>query len=572
MRLNIQSNNTIFKQQSFENNLNRPYRKDFGVFLTNNIQTIDNILSIIDFNDSKILTRKFLEPSCGNGIFIIRLLEKIFDYEITIKDARNFIQSSIFFVDIDEDMIKITEDNIKKFYNQRFGIDYNGQFNSYVFDYTQRIKPKNEDTLFDLELDVPLKQQLNKIDYVFGNPPYVSLYGRRDRKKDEAQRMYYLNRYSQFPNSLKNGKINYVMLFIEQSIDFLTEGGKLSFIIDLAFFETAYEHTRKYLLDKTRIISIEYNIKDFDVASGQVILEVQKQKVRTNLVKIIDAETRIEIEVDQSLWNNSKDQYKYRFNTCSESSAIIDKIHFRNCPTLKTLYPKKNLRTCVMLLNMESVFVFEKKQNLDVKIYPYYQGSKGLKGKYEIMENTKFFHYNKTLQDKVNDELKTELTAKGIKNKKRLGLGETIIYDNPKVYIRQSAKEIIASYDENPSSANNSLYVFSLRGSSKTDIQFLKFICGLLNSDIITFYSQQLNIIRFSKGKQPQIKTSDLYKIPVPTDVSLQTEIALLVDEIYSKTTENKQKHIEHINKVLNAYFGITPYELKTIQNTISTF
>ena len=171
------------------------------------------------------------------------------------------------------------------------------------------------------------------------------------------------------------------------------------------------------------------------------------------------------------------------------------------------------------------------------------------------MESTKYFHYDKNLQDKLNDELKAELTAKGIKNKKRLGLGETIIYDNPKIYIRQSAKEIIASYDENPSSANNSLYVFTLRDSKKESIVFLKFLCGLFNSDIITFYSQQLNIIRFSKGKQPQIKTSDLYQIPVPTDIALQIKIAKLVDKIYSNSDDGeviKMKLIKFLMNILN--------------------
>ncbi len=69
-------------------------------------------------------------------------------------------------------------------------------------------------------------------------------------------------------------KINLVMLFIEHSLDFLKKGGKLSFIVDVSFFETAYEFTRKYLLEKTRIDELQVNIKDFDVASGQVILKV----------------------------------------------------------------------------------------------------------------------------------------------------------------------------------------------------------------------------------------------------------------------------------------------------------
>ena len=79
-----------------------------------------------------------------------------------------------------------------------------------------------------------------------------------------------------------------------------------------------------------------------------------------------------------------------------------------------------------------------------------------------LKEKGIFFYYNKPLQDSINDELKIELTKQGVKNKKRLGLGETIIYDNPKLFIRQSAKEIIATIDLGKSSANNSLYVFLL--------------------------------------------------------------------------------------------------------------
>lgn len=570
--LQNQSTTLINNQINYEKSLQVSHKKEFGVFLTNNILTVDSILDVIDFENNNILDKTFLEPSCGNGVFVIRLLERIFEKRDDYLIAQKFIENNIYFVDISNEMIEVTKDNIAKYFYLKFGENYNGKFKGFVFDFTQRIKTKGN-LIFDEMLNVPLKEYLNKIDFVIGNPPYVSLYGRRDKKKNEEQRVYYLNRYSQFPKTLKNGKINFVMLFIEQSIDFLKENGKLSFIIDLAFFETAYEYTRKYLLDNTKIISIQYNIKDFDVASGQVILKIEKQKVKNHNVKIINEETNDTIYVNQSIWNKINDQYKFRFNMCSKSSAIIDKIHNINCPTLKELYPKKNLRTCVMLLNMENIFVFDnKKDNVDVKIYPYYQGSKGLSGKYERMKNTKFFHYDKQLQDKVNEELKKELVAKGIKNKKRLGLGETIIYDNPKVFIRQSAKEIIASYDEKGSSANNSLYVFSLRDNTLNDKIFLKFITGLLNSDLITFYAQQLNIIRFSKGKQPQIKVSDLYKIPVPKDEKIQLQISELVETIYSKGINEGQYLTEQINKIINDYFKITTKEYELMQNSILDF
>jgi len=566
-----QSSSVANTQSIHERTLKVSYRKDFGVFLTNNVQTVDEILDVVDFNDKDILNKKFLEPSCGNGVFVIRLLERIFKEKGNSKQFQRFVESNICFVDIDEVMVEKTKQNIREYFQIRFNETYNGSFKSFVYDFTQRIRPKYNNSLFDSNLDVPLARFLNEMDYVIGNPPYVSLYGRRDRKKDENQRIYYLNRYSQFPDSLKNGKINYVMLFIEHSIDFLKENGKLSFIIDLAFFETAYEHTRKYLLENTKILSIKYNIKDFEVASGQVILTVQKTKVKDNFVNIINAEDNSSIQVNQNIWNNPSDQYKYRFNPCSKSAEIVQKVTTKKCPTLKEIYPKKNLRTCVMLLNMEDRFVFdEQKPKKSVSLYPYYQGSKGLKDKYAQMENTKFFHYDKILQDTINDELKAELTAKGIKNKKRLGLGETVIYDNPKVYIRQSAKEIIASFDEKPSSANNSLYVFSLRNNSDTTIQFLKFLCGLLNSELITFYAQQRKIIRFSKGKQPQIKVSDLYTIPIPSDIDLQKEISNLVGLIYE--SENPEKFIAKINELVYNYFGLDVVEIQTIKDSIESF
>lgn len=566
-----QSLSIINTQSIHEKTLKVSYRKDFGVFLTNNIKIIDEILDVVDFSNGDILSKKFLEPSCGNGVFIIRLLEKIFKNNGDSTQFQKFIESNVYFVDVDARMIEKAEDNIKKFYKIKFDKIYNGGFNSFVYDFTQRIQPKYNNLLFDSYLDVPLASFLGTIDYVIGNPPYVSLYGRRDRKKDENQRIYYLNRYSQFPDSLKNGKINYVMLFIEHSIDFLKQNGKLSFIIDFAFFETAYEHTRKYLLENTKILSIKYNIKDFEVASGQIILTVQKNKVDDHLVSIIDAEKNTEIFVNQKFWNNVNDQFKFRFNTCSKNAAIIERIIAKKCRTLKELHPKKNLRTCVMLLNMEDKFVFkEQLPNKGANIYPYYQGSKGLKRKYALLENTKYFHYDKELQDKINNELKVELTAKGIKNKKRLGLGETIIYDNPKVYIRQSAKEIIASYDENPSSANNSLYVFSLRNNSNFAVQFLKFLCGFFNSELITFFAQQRKIIRFSKGKQPQIKVSDLYTIPVPKDNEFQIKIADLVEMIYKN--DDNQKYIDKINTLTYQYFDLNKEDIIQIKKSIEAF
>jgi hypothetical protein len=219
---------------------------------------------------------------------------------------------------------------------------------------------------------------------------------------------------------------------------------------------------------------------------------------------------------------------------------------------------------------MEDLFTSIDKSKT-VRSYPYYRGSNGLKYKYSKLNYIKYFNYDKTLQDKINDELKEELTLKGIKNKKRIGFGETLIYDNPKVYIRQSAKELIASYEERPSSANNSLYVFSLRDSSQESITFLKYICGLMNSTLYTFFAQQRRIIRYNKGKQPQIKTSDLYQIFIPNNNKLKENIARLVDSIYSDHI-HIQKYKEEIDSLLYGYYKLNSNEVETIENSIESF
>ncbi|MDM8549578.1 TaqI-like C-terminal specificity domain-containing protein [Desulfobacterales bacterium HSG2] len=566
--VNLLLNEITTGQMRFEKRLDLKYKKDFGQFLTCNFEIIDEILSVIDFKN--ILDRKILEPSCGQGIFLVRIIEKLYQLYPDKNVISSFIANNLYFIDIDSEMIEATKQNISLVYKTLFDESYSTGFNAFVYDFTKKLTPEFNN-LFFKQKDHPLDKFLGNIDYIIGNPPYVSLYGRRDRKKNEEQRIYYLNNYKQFPSNLKNGKINYIMLFLEHGLDFLRTNGKLSYIIDISFFETAYAHTRKYLLYNSSIDSIIYNINDFGVASGQIILQVSKNKTRNNNVKIMNSITNEVIEINQNDWNNPKDEYKFRFNANEQTNSIINKIHNKNVPTLKQLYPKKNLRTCVMLLSMENKFVFNETKRTDIKNYPYYQGSKSLKEKYGKLYFEKYFHYDKKLQDKINDELKTELTKKGIKNKKRLGLGETIIYDNPKIFIRQSAKEIIATYDNKPSSANNSLYVFSLRDNSENIIGFLKFLTGYLNSALITFYAQQRYIIRYTKGKQPQIKVSDLYKIPIVTDKNIQKEITVLVDKIYSNP-KTKKDLMKKIDAIIFSFFQIKSKEINHIEKTISVF
>jgi tRNA1(Val) A37 N6-methylase TrmN6 len=560
---------SILKQTGFEQGLDKKHRKQNGVFLTNSLDIVENVLNIIDI-DTDIFNKKILEPSCGQGIFILKLIGDIYSRFPDNKLISSFITNNLYFVDVQESMINKTISNIQNLYYYLFNQSYTGTFNSIAWDFTDKEVTNN---LFDELKETPFTTLYNLFDYVIGNPPYVTLYGRRDKKQNEEQRVNYLKNYNQFPAHVKNGKLNFVMLFIEHSLDFLKEEGELSFIIDVSFFETAYQYTRRYLLEKTQILELQVNINDFDVASGQVILKVKKSNdSKNNSVKVIDWKMENTYFIPQSSWSNHADEYKFRYNGCNISSQIIDKVKGKGDKTLLELFPNKNLRTCVMLLDMEEKFTFYNSDGKDASLtYPYYQGSKALSEKYGKLNFTKYFIYDKQLQDTINDALKIQLEKENIKNKKRIGFGEPIIYDNPKIYIRQSAKEIIASIDLKRSAANNSLYVFSLRSNTPEDIDILYFLCGWLNSDFLTYYSQKMNIIRYSQGKQPQIKTSDLASIFIPSDKMLKNEISNLCKMIY-KDYSLKDKISSKINALIYQYYELSNSEIESITKAIQCY
>jgi len=562
---------TITNQRSQQAQLTYQKRKDNGVFFTNELKIIDSILDIIEFNNG-ITSKKILEPACGNGVFLLRTIERVYQYHPNKEKIKKFIENNLYFVDIDPVMVKTTKNNICDLYENLFNERYKGKLNGFIYDFTEKVK--NDFTLFSEVKNEELENLLENMDYVIGNPPYVTLYGRRDRKKNEQQRINYLSQYRQFPKNVKNGKINYVMLFLEHGLDYLKKNGKLAYIIDISFFETAYKHTRKYLLEKTKIISLENNISNFDgVASGQLIVKLQKNNDdTTHNIAIKDFLNEKSFKINQKDWYNENDEYKFRVSFSDDANDILNKINKKAPKTLKNQYLKKELRTCAMLLDMEDKFIdLEINKSKNCKYYKYYQGSKALYDKYCVLFSDKFFRYDKTLQDKINNKLKEELTRKGIKNKKRIGLGDFLVYDNPKVFIRQSAKEIIASYDENLSASNNSLYVFSLRKNDEPTKKYLKFLCGYLNSELATFYAQKKEIIRYRKGKQPQIKTSDLYSMPVPQDINLIEKISELVKQIYI-SDQNKKELGDKINQAIYYFYDISSEEIGYIKKSIASF
>jgi len=106
-------------QNGYEQGLNKIERKKHGVFLTNSVDIVENLLDVI-LIDSEVFTKRILEPSCGQGIFILKLLSDIY---LKFPDSiliSNFISNNIFFVDVQEEMVEKTKTNIQKLFTFLF--------------------------------------------------------------------------------------------------------------------------------------------------------------------------------------------------------------------------------------------------------------------------------------------------------------------------------------------------------------------------------------------------------------------------------------------------------------------
>ncbi len=343
------------------------------------------------------------------------------------------------------------------------------------------------------------------------------------------------------------------MFFIENSLLLLNDNGILSFIIDSSFLDTPFYYTRKYIYEKDwNIENLIFNHSSFkNVYSGQLIINLSKFSTK---VKIIDNSKQKSFELDRK--EIIKNDYKIFLINPYDYVSILNLIYQKTKIITNVYNNEKIIRMGPMLLSMENQFVSTNNREHNKLIYPYYKGSKSVTKPFYLKDINLFFEYNKEKQSNINEQLQVELIEKGIKNKKRIGLGEKEIYDNPKIYIRQSANKIIATLDLNKSSCDTSLYILSFKKNNQKVINELKFLVGYLNSSIINFYAR-LKIIKLIKSKQPQMRITDLKTLSIITNEFIKKEIIFLVNKILDKEY-CFEEGIKKINTLLYNFFNLS--------------
>jgi hypothetical protein len=147
--------------------------------------------------------------------------------------------------------------------------------------------------------------------------------------------------------------------------------------------------------------------------------------------------------------------------------------------------------------------------------------------------------------------------------------GDESKYLQPKLLVRQSAMEIIAAYDDEQHYALRSLFLIN----AKHEKVSLKYLLAILNSRFISYYSLKNGIIRYAKGKQPQIRVSGLASIPIPRiDSDVQSKFIAIVDRILE--TRRKHPHSDmtaldrEIDQLVYKLYGLTEEEIAIVEGT----
>lgn len=167
-------------------------------------------------------------------------------------------------------------------------------------------------------------------------------------------------------------------------------------------------------------------------------------------------------------------------------------------------------------------------------------------------------------------ELEVKRRGEGVRH--GLWMRTPEIFERPKILTRQTADEIIASYDD-----QNFYYSNTLHGTAITDSDFHPFyILSLLNSKLMTWYYRNTTA---EEGKVfAQIKIAVLRLLPIKTLIKPEQRPFIdLVDQILAITKDsdyldNSAKQVQvkeyerQIDRMVYELYGLTEEEIKIVE------
>lgn len=242
------------------------------------VDTVELMLDLAGFvaHEKTLLRTKVMEPSFGEGVFLLGIIERVIKhaeiFNVSKNDVVEYFNENVHGVELDKELHKQCLNSL------------NELLKSYNYPALAWENLLNENTL---TADLP-----NDYDLVIGNPPYVRVHNMDEKTRKIVKTFKYTG-----------GSTDLYIAFMEKGLDLLSEDGKLVFITPNSFMKnTSQKKLRKHLVSEKRIDTlINYRSgKVFDNADTYVAISVFTQKTDNETFSYKTWDTDVEYNVELS--------------------------------------------------------------------------------------------------------------------------------------------------------------------------------------------------------------------------------------------------------------------------------
>jgi hypothetical protein len=393
--------------------------------------------------------------------------------------------------------------------------------------------------------------QAGGFDAVIGNPPYV-----RPHNISPIEKEYFWKHYDTFVK-----KSDLYCCFFEQGMHLLKSGARFGIIVSNGWLRLdSFQNLRQKLLSETRLQTIiEFSDDVFEQASVKTTIVVfDKDKVSRNLIQVatIDAASHLQglqfKTIGQLTFQNT---YKQIFDLSIDEKAesIKSKMVRKSSPLGQEYQLAFGLKT-----GDDSVFLTNRKKDKDHK--PLLRGADI--HRYSCEFKGEYVWY---VPEKMTTHRRTA----------RPGTAER--FEQPKMLIRDTGGALEGTYDDAAFYVKDVLVV----SQESSDADRLKFLCGILNSQLMKFYYESsfptLHVQRDELASLP-IRAIDLDD---PADKAKHDRMVNLVQRMLDlhkqqqaassdATRDRLQREInvtdEQIDALVYELYGLTEEEIRIVE------
>jgi len=190
-------------------------KKLFGQYYTPNYM-VEHVLTMLDMKKNVIKDYKIVDPACGTGAFLIKVIDKLFQFGFSLEAVCDFVNTQLFGFDINPSAVFLCKLSI--FLKLLSSCNSDAEY-EYIFNNINLNNIKNINTI-TTSID-------EKFNIILGNPPYFKI----KNSSLECRPEY---------SKILNGQGNIYALFMQWALLHIEAKGNICLIVPQSFRSGKY--------------------------------------------------------------------------------------------------------------------------------------------------------------------------------------------------------------------------------------------------------------------------------------------------------------------------------------------